>query len=195
MPYGSTASTWSSYKTAHNAMSAFLKTKGQEFNYPINLENLAKFIIYLDQVRRVTPNTIKCYIAHLKAMQELSGYTTPVFENERIKKLIKAINNIYLAQLPEPITERMAITIHDIKVFGHTLSLDKTLCYHDKQVIWVTLLIAYYGALRLGSILPTGHGIDNIRLLSWNNVKYISEKHITIFIPLPKHIQTLPGYV
>ncbi len=195
IPYGITSSTWSSYKTAHNAMAAFMRTKGQEFKYPIDTENLAKFIIYLDQVRRVTPNTIKCYVAYLKEMQELSGYTTSVFNNERITKLIAAVNNIYLAQLPEPLFERMAITIHDIKVFGHTLSLDKTFCYHDKQVIWVTLLIAFYGALRLGSILPSGHGIDKIRLLSWNNIKYISDNHITIFIPLPKHIKDKAGYV
>ena len=37
-----------------------------------------------------------------------------VFKNDRIKKIIKAINNIHLAQLPEPSIERMAITIHDI---------------------------------------------------------------------------------
>lgn len=196
LPYSANKSTWSSYATAGRSFGSFVRTRGKRFTYPVCQEDLARYIIYQHKIRGLSPDTIRNYVSHLKQLQILNDHSGDVFDSEYTTRLLTSITNLHKVKLEAPALERMAMTIHDVRVFGHALATQvPELGFTDKQVIWVCVLLSFWGSLRLGSIIPGCHGIDDIRLMKWSNLKYPDSNHVTLFIPLPKHLKKEKGYV
>ena len=194
LPYCLAVSTWSTYRTAYRMYLKFLHFEGWELLFPITYFMLTKFIIFMFETRHVTVGTIKQYLGGLRFLHDYAGLASFVFDDPRIGKLLQALLNLQRMKL-QPSTKRRVFTFPCLQLLGHELSLMTHLGYEDKQAIWVAILLAYWGCLRFGEILPGSHGVCKLKLLRWSRIRYISDNHLAIFIALPKQDRKSVGVV
>ena len=172
----------------------FLRTEGISLYLPLSFYIISKFMVYMFEVRQVNVGTIKQYLSGLKFFHEYSGLPLSIFEDPRLIKLQKAMLNLQRLAL-KPSTDRRVFTFDCLVLCGHELSLMTNLGYEDKQTIWCAILCAYWGSLRFGEILPGSHGVVEIKLLTWRRIRYVTSRHLTLFIALPKQEKKAVGVI
>ena len=188
--YSLSRSTWSTYKTGWTQFNVFLVAQGYQIELPVPREVLCRYIIYAYFHRRLTVGTIRGYIAGIKFIHNMANKSVAVFSDFWVVKLLDACDNLDWASLKEKTPSRCAFTLPVVKVFGHELAVKSKLAAWDKSGIWTAVLLAYHVSLRLGDFLPTGHGIDWARVLSWDRIRVVNKNHLAIVLILPKNTKS-----
>ena len=194
LPYCLSSSTWSSYRTAHRMFHKFLRVEGRTQSFPVSFYILTQFVVYMFEVRRVKLGTIGQYLSGLRFIHEYSGYPTAVFDDPRIIKLKQGMLNIQRMQLKAS-TDRRVFTFECLQILNYELSLMSQYGYVDKQTIWCAILLAFWGSMRFGELLPGSHGVVEIKMLKWSRVRYVTKNHLAIFVALPKQDKKSVGIV
>ena len=195
MQYCLSRGTWSTYKTAWKQFTSFARAQGYVFDLPVPLPILCRFVIYLYKRKQLMHGTIKNYVSGIKFIHGMANVSTEVFKSFWFVKLMTAIRNLCWAQLRELPPNRCAFTYPALKVFGHQLYQNRSMHPWLKLNIWTAALLAFYASLRLGDFLPNSHGIDQIRVISWDRLRIVDEDQISFLILLPKNTTKNQGVV
>ena len=193
--YGLCSSTWSTYMTALRCFDEFLRSQGIFMDLPVTVPILCRYLIYLYKIKDLSHVTITQYMSGLRFFHLLLDVSDAAFDSFLVNKVKIAIGNLRLAKLVQPPPKRCAITFPVMKLFGHELAKDQSASLWDKQIVWTCALLAYWAALRLGDIIPTGHGRDLMRIISWDKIKVVSDRQIVLTLILPKRSKGSQGVV
>ena len=193
--YSLSASAWSNYKTAWKTFNVFLLLQGFDIDLPVPIGVLCRYVVYLYRVRMLTYGTIKNYMSGLKFIHGLACKSTEVFKHFWYLKTLKAVKNLELARLKEKPPTRCAFTYPVLQIFGDELLKDKKIHPWTKMNIWGAAVLAYFASLRLGDFLPTSHGLDEIRILSWDRIRVVDDDHLCFLIVLPKNTYKEQGVI
>lgn len=120
----------------------------------------------------------RCFLQHAK--RDISAYSS-----FHVNFLLLACKNQDRASLiPKP-TIRTHMSFPAMVVLFNQIKIS-TLGSYEKHLLWTLCLVCYFGCLRGSDFLPTGHGIDLARMLTWRRIRVISNTHIVIFLALTK---------
>lgn len=177
--------TWSSYRTAFRSFKSFCQVYNIASIFPIQAKVLIKYVKYLANVRKIRLGTITQYLTGLKKFHELQFHTTASFSNEMLKITLKGIENYQKCEQIPP-KPRRAFTFSVLKLFGHRLGL-LNLEWELGQIVWVIILIGFWGAVRLGALVVGKNGPDYVKCPRVGHISIIDDNHIILQLGLPKN--------
>lgn len=176
--------TWSSYRTAFRSFKHFCQSNKVVCTFPVQAKVLIRYVKYLANVRQIRLGTIVQYLAGLKKFHELEFHTTSSFSNEMLKITLKGIENYQKCEQIPP-KPRRAFTFSVLRLFGHRMGLIN-LEWELGQVIWVIILIGFWGSVRLGALVVGKNGPDLIKCPRICHINIIDDNHIILQLGLPK---------
>ena len=145
---GLCTSTWTCYRSGWEAFSQFLNHVGYSVTLPASSDTLLLFINYLIYWRKVKLSTVKSYLSHVKILHKLNRVKVTQFDDIYIHQCLKGIQN-WQSALNIHTFHRNVFTFEILKIWGHTLQTLE-LSTFDRQVVWVTSVIAFWASTRLG---------------------------------------------
>ena len=179
------AATWDTYRTGYHMYLHYLNLVGARFTLPIQTCYLMGFINFMIYERGVTPKTVNSYMAALKKIHEINGAPLTGWQDPRVNIQLIGFANFYRTRLEEPMPRR-AMTFSMLCLFGNQLAtLDLT--WLDKQLVWLAALWGFWGAARMSAIIVDKHGPDEIRLVTYERVRWLGPDHFTVVTALPKN--------
>ena len=145
---GLCSSTWRCYRTGWDSFAGFLNHIGYSVALPATADTLLLYINFLVYWKKVKLSTVKSYLSHVKTLHKLNRVSVTQFDDIYIHQSLKGISN-WQAALNIHTFQRNVFTYEILQIWGHTLqSLEFS--NFDKQVVWVTSLIAFWASARLG---------------------------------------------
>lgn len=181
-----TSPSWDSYMTAWKTYDEYCTIRHIENTLPVNRNTLLDYIVFLREEACLEKSTISSYITALKQLHNLNNLPVTCFDDPLVKSTLKGIENVARV-LNKPGLERSVITWNVLQVLGFFLHKSQQLCAFDIQVIWTVCVIGYFGAFRMGELLPsTLSDIDIVRLITWRKIRRVESDHYVILSLLPK---------
>jgi len=150
--HGLAANTRQVYRAGQATYARFASNQGFK-PFPVQFEALAQFIAA--SAEETSTETTKSYISHLRSYHIDNGYSTNVFNDERIKRILRGAARKYGNR---PKRERLEITSEILKAILVTLRHT-----HDDINIYATFCIAFAGFLHIGEFTWS----------TWNNRSFL----------------------
>ena len=147
-----TTNTWSSYQTAWLSFRTFcIHTKNLAI-LPIPVITLVEYVIYLLLWKKLQASTIEGYLAALKTLHYLNGFTKEQTEHQfshfLVANALIGAKNICKIN-PKPTNPRRVMSFPALQLLGHGL-VSQGFCDFDTQLIWTCCIIAFWGSFRQG---------------------------------------------
>src|SRR5579859_5478369 len=150
--HGLAANTRRVYRAGQATYARFASSQGFK-PFPVQFETLAQFIAA--STEETSAETTKSYISHLRSYHIDKGYTTDIFNDERIKRILRGAAHKYGNK---PKRERLEITSEILQAILVTLRYT-----HDDVNIYAAFCTAFAGFLRIGEFT----------WLTWNNQSFL----------------------
>ena len=145
---GLSTSSWKCYRTGWDSFSGFLNHIGYSVTLPATVDTLLMYINYLIYWKKVKLSTVKSYLSHIKTLHKLNRVSVSQFDDIYIHQTLQGISN-WQAALNIHTFQRNVFTYEILCIWGHTLQTLEISDF-DRQVVWVTSLIAFWASARLG---------------------------------------------
>ena len=177
--------TWSTYRTAFNMFSSYMKIHGRQVLLPVTSADLLGYIEYMTVVRKVAPKTIGGYVSGLKKVHLLNKMPLTAWNNPWINMYLAGYKQLHSTEQNAPLPRRV-MTFSALQLFGHQLGR-MNIPSLDKQVCWVAALWAFWAAARMSAFLVDKNGFDPIKAVTYRRVRWCASDHFTLQLPMPKN--------
>jgi site-specific recombinase XerD len=157
-----TENSWSTYQTALNAYQGFLNLYNFSLKWPLDLQHIILFISYCFE-KRLSPNSIKTYLAGLNYFHKLHGWYD-IRENFVVTKLLEGCSRLRKTRdTRAPITKNILSSI--------ILQLPNV-CYnlYETDLFKAIFTLAYFGLFRVSELVATMKFSSN--QLQFNDVHF-----------------------
>ena len=127
---------------------------------PLSEQDVLCFVAYM-QTRHVSEATIGMYLTSLRLAIISCGYACTTLRTPVVNQILKGVKNIRTD--PRGLAEkktRKAITVHHLRLLGHSICNDESLSIYTKGMVWAISLSAFWGSLRMGELLCPGTEVD-----------------------------------
>ena len=146
-------SSWSKYRVAEKHFKDFLSENELTCTWPIKAEETRGFVVYLTRVKGLSVSSAKEYIAGLKTLHIIQGFSTAGLEDETAKKMLDGARNMaWVESKGGP--ERRAMSIPLMKLLNIELSKSNW-PELEKSAAWAAFTVAFQTAARMGELLPS----------------------------------------
>lgn len=159
----------------------------------MDLSHARSFVIWMLNVKKLKPSTVKSYLSSTKLAHTLSNIVCDEFNKDDIIKMaLKGAENIsYLDNCK--IKTRTPMSISSLLILGHQLNMTSWKAA-SKQLVWTACVISFFTSCRMGELLsPTESSYDDKTTLLWKHVTFM-DNYATIFVPFTK-TRGLQGHV
>lgn len=146
-----TRSTWSSYTTAEKMLQTCCTDTERTLSYPLEQDDILFFIGWLNN-RGLSSSTISCYISALRQVHLSKGVQPPLLCTDLVNQILagkKHIDNTERKIGPV----RIPVTPTLLRILKLQISLDPTICQHDRVLLWFVCSLAFHGSFRMGELL------------------------------------------
>jgi hypothetical protein len=162
---------------------AFTKACNRGLALPVSADFLHDYTKWALNTAKLRVGTVASYISSLRLLHILSKVDSSQFDDEFLKKLLQGGKN---REIYRPMANnRASISLPLLKVLGHQIS---RLAWGEwaKQTVWTACTVAFFGAFRMGELLPAREeGNNNSDTLLWRDIK-LSRDHALVHIKCPK---------
>jgi hypothetical protein len=170
-------STHSSYTSGINRYFAFCSKQLINTPLPINEDVLMAFVSSLAHENKAL-GTMNLYVTAVKYISRMlyPQYADQYDKYHRLQALLSGVNK----SNTKPSKTKLAITTRHLSMIKLVLDMS----VYDNKVHWALLCVGVYGMLRISEMI--GGAATKDRALTWNQVKFISSRHITITLKASK---------
>src|SRR5579859_6854943 len=166
--HGLAANTRRVYRAGQATYARFASSQGFK-PFPVQFETLAQFIA--TSTEETSAETTKSYISHLRSYHIDKGYTTDIFNDERIKRILRGVARKYGNK---PKRERLEITSEILQAILVTLRYT-----HDDVNIYAAFCTAFAGFLRIGEFTwSTWNNRSFLQSLSRESIQFVRDEVI-----------------
>src|SRR5579859_1363887 len=163
--HGLAANTRRVYRAGQTTYARFASSQGFK-PFPVQFETLVQFIA--TSTEETSAETTKSYVSHLRSYQIDNGYGTDIFNDERIKCILRGAARKYGNRLKR---ERLEITSEILQAILVTLRY-----MHDDINIYVAFCIAFAGFPRMGEITwSTWYNQSFLQSLSRGSIQFVRD--------------------
>ena len=184
--YSSSESTWKKHVSAWKLYENFCAEYNIKFKLPITVEYARAFVTWSASKINLKGSTIKSYVSSLNIAHTLSNTPSCNLNSDKcVKMAIKGTENIScLKNTVKP--DRLPMNVHLLEILSHRLAeLDWSAI--SKQIVWSACAVCFFTSCRMGELVPTyKKNFDPSTALIWENVKFLEDGEILIFIPYSK---------
>jgi hypothetical protein len=189
-----TVSTWARHNSAWNRLQEFAKHMGKEIVWPLCARTILDFASWCDEELGLQSSTIRAYIHSLSRVQQMMGY-----ENVSIGKIplledfLKGCENVPRVTVgrARKKLQRKAVSFSLLRLLVHQVGKSDWSLY-KKCKVWAAYLLGFFGAMRVGEILPSSKkGFDPRSVLLWKDLKFPADGTMRVKVKSPK--VTTPG--
>jgi hypothetical protein len=170
--------TWQKYGSALSLWQKFAKDKNVK-GFPA-----LAFLCWCRKNTTVKSATIKGYLSALRKIKFLLGFRSKKGERTIEKIILRGMENIECRNEKQP----KKIIPMDLKIMSRIKNgLRKTnLRNCTKKSVWTLNVVAFWGLLRLGEVLPgKADSFDKTSVLLWKDIEFSKEK-VTLHLRQPK---------
>ena len=182
----SSESTWKKHVSAWKLYENFCAEYKVKFKLPITVEYARAFVTWSPSKKNLKGSTIRSYVSSLNIAHMLSNTPSCNLNSDKcVKMAIKGTENIScLKNTVKP--DRLPMNVHLLEILSHRLAeLDWSAI--SKQIVWSACAVCFFTSCRMGELVPTYEkNFDPSTTLIWENVKFLEDGEILIFIPYSK---------
>jgi hypothetical protein len=133
---------------------------------------------------KLKPSSVKSYLNSLATLHKLRNMPHENFSCYLVKTLVRGAENMNFYNTDKKET-RKVMTLPLLKILGHALaSCDWS--EDSKQVFWSCSLLAFFGSLRMGEILPFSNSkFNSFETLLWRDLIFRKDS-VLVHIKIPK---------
>lgn len=148
------------------------------------MDSICEFTSWMILSAKLKPSSVKSYLSSLATLHKLRNVPSVNFSCYLVKTLIRGAENLDFYNVDKKET-RKVMTLPLLKILGHALaSCDWS--EDSKQVFWSCSLLAFFGSLRMGEILPlTGSKFNPFETLLWSDLVFRKDS-VLVHIKIPK---------
>ena len=184
--YSASKQTWAKHCSAWRLYTEFCKDFKSSFKLPIPVEYARAFVTWAISRKKLRDSTIKSYISSLNIAHHLSNtYHVNLNSDPCLKMALKRGQNIQAKFSPlKP--DRLPMNVFLLEVLCHRIS-QLPWSHFSKQVLWTACTLSFFTSCRMGELVPSlEKDFDPATTLKWENVLFLENKDILIFIPYSK---------
>ena len=182
----SSKSTWNKHCSAWKMYKKFCDTYNVKFELPISVKHTRAFVVWAATKRNLQSSTIKSYVSSLNIAHVLSNTESCNLNSDKCVKLtLKGIEN-FVSLKNTVKMDRLPMNIHLLQILSHRLA-ETDWSDIDKQIVWTACTVSFFTSCRMGELVPKQEkGFDPSVTLIWDNVKFLNDGDILIFVPYCK---------
>ncbi len=139
--------TWKTYSTVKTHIESCSKFYNNQFKFPMDQNDVVKFIGWLMYVRQVKGSTIDVYVAALRQIHMASGYIVKNLRPDIVASIINGQKNVDTLSVKKTAT-RLPVTFSILKLLKIEIN-NLNLAISEKRLIWAVCSINFFGALRV----------------------------------------------
>ena len=153
------------------------------------MEYARAFVMWSASKKNLKGSSIRSYVSSLNIAHTLSNTPSCNLNSDKCVKLaIKGTENIScLKNNVKP--DRLPMNVHlctVLEILSHRLA-ELEWSAISKQIVWSTWAVCFFTACRMGELVPTYEkSFDPSTTLRWENVKFLENGEILMFIPYSK---------
>ncbi len=141
-----TTNTWKTYNTVKKHINSCSKYYNTNFKFPMEQQDVIKFIGWLLAVRKVKGSTLNVYVSALRQIHMASGFVINGLRPDIVASIISGQKNI--DSMAKKAGSRLPVTFSVLKLLKIELNkLDISKC--DKRLVWAVCSLNFFGALRV----------------------------------------------
>ena len=184
--FSTSKSTWSKHCSAWKLYENFCEDFQVSFRLPIPVEFARAFVTWAACRKNLKSSTIKSYISSLNVAHTLSSTPNCNLNSDKcVKMALKGAENLSCLNFAVK-PDRLPMNIHLLKILSHRLA-ETDWPKIEKQIIWTACTISFFTACRMGELVPFYEkGFDPATTLVWENVKFMENGDVLMFIPYCK---------
>jgi len=174
--FGLSKSTWSNYSTARKMLEKCKRETGREMEIPLGQGDTLAFIDWLDRERKVKHGTICSYLAGIRQIHILEGYSSTKIRTELVNLVLAGKQNKETLEKKTRKEDRLPVTLVVMKLIKATLRESK-LSNYEKILTWTVCCLCFNGAFRIHEILcKEKWKYDKRFTLLGKDIKLVEEK-------------------
>jgi hypothetical protein len=167
-----------------NAVKKFENESKLKCTFPMTQEVLLNFSAWGYHVKRWKASTIAAYVSSLATVHKLRNLDDKICNNFLTKRLIQGVQNLELYET-EPSHTRKVMTLPLLIILGNQIATTDWVD-SSKQIVWTAALLAYFGCMRFGELLPNNkHSFCPDDTLLWSDIKSLDENSFLIHVKTP----------
>ena len=143
--------TWSSYSSAMNSFRKFEKETRSSHSWPLELGIIRAYTTFSLSSGRLSPSTVSSYLAGLRYLHIIRGFSVPSFlQDEHIKLIIKGAKNI---NSPSSLANRRRhVSIPILRILQEEIN-NSPLSGYLKTSLWALFSLAFFASARMGELV------------------------------------------
>ncbi len=140
------SNTWKTYSTVKKHIDNCSKYYNKNFKFPMEQQDIIKFIGWLLAVRKVKGSTVDVYVSALRQIHLASGFVINGLRPDIVNSIISGQKN--MDSMATQTRTRLPVTFSVLKLLKIELNkLDISKC--DKRLVWAVCSLNFFGALRV----------------------------------------------
>jgi len=183
--YSKSKNTWQKHTAAWNLLEKFT-VEYKIKKWPFTVEKARAFVVWVLDVKKLKPATVKHYLYSIKLAHSLSNMPQIDYvQDSVIQMCLKGAENI--CNLEGIKTNfRPALDLNSLLILGHRLALTDWNKF-SKQVVWTSCLISFFTSCRMGEILAENEkSYDPNTTFLWKHVYSTDDVGKSIYVPYTK---------
>ena len=143
--------TWSSYTSAMNSFRKFEKETKSCHSWPLELGIIRAFTTFSLSSGRLSPSTVSSYLAGLRYLHIIRGFSVPSFlQDEHIKLILRGAKNI---NSPTSwANRRRHVSIPILRILHEEIHKSPWSGYM-KTSLWALFCLAFFASARMGELV------------------------------------------
>ena len=151
--FGLAQATWSTYRTAERMFYMCFKGKGRKVEFPLSQADIAIFIDWLLEERKVSAGTVKGYLSGIRQMHVSKGMDPPVIRTVGVNWILRGKKNAENIEKRKAGTAgRLPMTLNMMKLLKETIRA-WNVSMDQKLLMWAVCSLAFNGAFRIHELL------------------------------------------
>ena len=179
------SNSWKKNNSAINCLKKFSQETKSDIKFPVDISVANKFVEWCYFTKNIKASTIKTYVSCICIAQKMNNHDDIAWKNPILKQMLKGAENLeFYSTLCKG--TRKVMTLPLLKIVGNQIS--KANWSDDtKQVIWTTLVTAFFGSFRLGELLCEDEKTFNpLENLTWNDIIFREDDSVLIKLKITK---------
>jgi hypothetical protein len=151
--FGLAKGTWSTYKTAERLWLTCMKENKRTADLPATEANIAVFVCWLIEKRKVKAGTISGYLAGIRQLHVTRGMDPPIIRSATMNLILKGKKNAEnIENRRMGVSKRLPVTMNVLRLIKEKIrTWNKNT--ETKLLMWAVSTLAFHGAFRSGEIL------------------------------------------
>ena len=175
---------WRKHISALNNFETFEKYSKNPHPWPLSRESVQEYTSWALSHEKLKPSTVKSYLASMAFAHKMKDMDSSNCHNFKVKAMLRGAENLEFYTTPKGV-DRRVMTYPLLKILGHQVAKSEW-SENSKQVVWTTMLTAFFGSFRLGELLGSKEGSYNpSETLLWEDVVFKNDS-VIIKIKIPK---------